>query len=537
MGDTTMDGPAAHTEEVPTATISPPTATTPGGPEQTSAATDPTEEAEPTTASDSTTAAVASTTVAHPPAVPCSSSSPQVSEGDNYEGRWLQLFADTNEIDEEAVLRIPAADLLHQVHQQLGAWQKLLQKHLAPHGDLTFRSVTSIVALALRLFAPEACRTGADQQLHTAIMTAFSTAQSRFLTNTLPDFLLSGHCHLAHAAVVAGLCARLAIHLPTPAEDLREVVQALQRLEDSQPSARRDEQLEVATSKLHSAIASRATGHPDWAVPTDPEEERRRALLAQALPRREDFFYPQAFHPSQLPVNVVQGLFRSPEDYFDAQYSLLRAEFFSNFIHGVHFKKFSDGSTLFQLSPAVRHAVENGAYLYNNLRVLGTVCHPGLPGDGLAAAVQFRGPDPSRLDWGTTGCLQRGSLVCISNTDLLLQRGVPFSEELFWGVVVDRDPRLLAFGVVVIHLLFHSPAQLAVALDARPPGMVPEPIMLENPLCFSPAQALLRQLRTMREEVESRGPFSSLFAEGEPLLDAPPCPGVCCRPSKSNETT
>lgn len=59
-----------------------------------------------------------------------------------------------------------------------------------------------------------------------------------------------------------------------------------------------------------------------------------------------------------------------------AQQQLLRAEFFSNFIHGVHFKKFTDGSALFQLSPAVRHSVENGAYLYNNLRVLGTVYHP-----------------------------------------------------------------------------------------------------------------------------------------------------------------
>ena len=110
----------------------------------------------------------------------------------------------------------------------------------------------------------------------------------------------------------------------------------------------------------------RGTLLADGDVRQDAEDLLLKAALGEVLPALDDFYYPHPFHPSKLPVNVVQGVFPSDKDYYHTQYGLLRAEYFSNYIHGVYFKKFADRSALHQLSPTVRHGVENGAFLYGS---------------------------------------------------------------------------------------------------------------------------------------------------------------------------
>ena len=122
-------------------------------------------------------------------------------------------------------------------------------------------------------------------------------------------------------------------------------------------------------------------------------------------------------------------------------------------------------------------------FVRRGIRMVGSIYHPGLPGNGIAAVLQFRDPDPLLFDWTATPCLQRGSLVCISTTGLLsTPYGPAPADSMFWGVVVDRDPRLLRSGLVVVDLLLHTPKQLHDALTC--PSPVPDVVMAENPLCF-----------------------------------------------------
>ena len=127
------------------------------------------------------------------------------------DGKWLLHFFATNNLDTKAVLKHPALDLMRNVGNSISVWHALLNKRLAPHGDLTTHAVKAIISVALRVLSPDARQTADDQQMQRDIGQCFTAkGGSQFLQATLPVFIASKSCGVANAVVVAHLCRELA---------------------------------------------------------------------------------------------------------------------------------------------------------------------------------------------------------------------------------------------------------------------------------------------------------------------------------------
>jgi hypothetical protein len=199
-----------------------------------------------------------------------------------------------------------------------------------------------------------------------------------------------------------------------------------------------------------------------WISQTIDTVEKDDAAKLLVIPSAAELSKPPSdrasvFHPQNLPVNVATR-YASTEAYISAQCQLLRADTFSSTARILAAACFKlpkhtiDGST----AEDVKHTRR-----FSDLQYLGRTASKERDEDVLGYIFQMTGePCEARPN----GQLEQGQLLCITTGQ---DRTVIEEDELFWGTVAVKDPKLSRSNVTVVYPSFGKSFEQLVARLAR----------------------------------------------------------------------
>eukprot|EP01012_Entosiphon_sulcatum_P004731 TRINITY_DN11955_c0_g1_i1.p1 TRINITY_DN11955_c0_g1~~TRINITY_DN11955_c0_g1_i1.p1 ORF type:complete len:1122 (+),score=144.30 TRINITY_DN11955_c0_g1_i1:33-3398(+) len=418
----------------------------------------------------------------------------------------VQAFLQSPSLDAQSLHSVQPAQITSGLVHSDG-WGHVLSSKLAPTGPLLPKAVKSVISLTLRLCLGHLAAPVESQREFCATFQG-----SEFLRSVLPLFVLSEHCGIGNAVTVCRFCALLRGNVPS---DLRPVIRALMDLEFNTAAAR----------SLPLSVALLSVLTPDTAAPALPvasveethtpvpvlpqfQPEAFQAALHKILPSCQDFQLPAAFHPKSLPILKTDSAYQSVHQYLDALFGLLRADYFSDFVHAVHFTHFALPTALSQLSEQAQESIRNAARFYGNVHVIGTTPLPQTQ-RGSCLVLSFWHPEHPSTNWKDLPYLRRGSLLCIT-TDR-------FRSEVVWATVVDSHIGFLEAGVICVELLSGSEADLHRLLRRNfINGAAADSIIGECPIVFAPYAATLATLLRERHAAAPRIPFKELFVSAVP---------------------